>query len=286
MIKHLLLVGIFLFTFTSPFFAQQMPSLGIVADLEKDSLAYASGFRLMGVTVGSTISPSLREAQFVANLQKINKMRCQLYLCNVLFPSTLKIAGPEVNEKEVMDYFQALLARAKAVGVKHLVLGSGGARRLPDGYEAEKAKADFVTLGRKMANAARSYDVVILLESLNSTETNFLNKLSEAADVVRRVNHPNLRLNADIYHMLKEGESPEAIRNAADVIVYAEIAEKDGRSFPGKKGEDFRPYLQALKDIEFKGPLFIEGRSDDWPVDLPKALSFLTKQLGEVYHQP
>lgn len=265
--------------------AQKIPKLGMVAALENDSLLYAAGFRLIGTTVSSTISPSLSDEEFAANLQKIKALKSRLYMCNVLFPGSLKIAGPAVDEAKVLNYLDAVLARAKKAGVKHLILGSGGARRLPDDYDKEKAKTDFAALAKKMAMAAQQYGVTIILENLNSTETNFLNKLSDAADVVRQVAHPSFRLNADIYHMLKEEESPEEIRKAGDLIVYSEIAEKEGRTLPGVSGEDFRPYLRALKDIRFKGPILIEGRVNNLQADVPKAYAYLTAQLKEAYQK-
>jgi sugar phosphate isomerase/epimerase len=263
--------------------AQKIPKLGMATGLENDSLLYASGFRLIGTSVGSLISPSLSEEEFAANLKKIKALKCRLYMCNVLFPGSLKIAGPEVDEAKVLSYLEAVLGRARKAGVKHLILGSGGARKLPEGYDREKAKTEFAVLTRKMAIAAKRYRITIILESLNSTETNFINRLSDAADVVRGASHPNFRLNADIYHMLKEGEPPEEIRKAGDVIVYSEIAEKEQRTLPGVVREDFRPYLQALKDIRFKGPIIIEGRVGDIRVDVPQAFHYLTQQLREVY---
>jgi sugar phosphate isomerase/epimerase len=279
--KHLLLFCSLLFA--GYLSAQKMPALGMVTGIENDSLLFASGFRLIGTTVGSTISPSLSKEEFLANSKKIQALKCRLYMCNVLFPGTLKIAGPAVEEEKVLDYLQAVLARAREAGVKHLILGSGGARKLPDGYDKEKAIADFAVLCRKMAMAAKAKGITIILENLNSTETNFLNKLSEAAAVVRAVYHPFFRLNADIYHMLKEGESPDEIRKAGKLIVYSEIAEKEGRTLPGVAGEDFRPYLKALKDIRYKGPIIIEGRTNDLKADVPKAFTFLSGQLKEVY---
>ena len=62
-----------------------------------------------------------------------------------------------------------------------------------------------------MAAVAAKYDVILALENLNSTECNFINTLSEALAVVKAVDHPNFRLCVDIYHMLKENESPAAI---------------------------------------------------------------------------
>jgi sugar phosphate isomerase/epimerase len=284
--KILFAVKLFLLLlFITNLHAQKIPALGMVTDLENDSLLYAAGFRLIGTTVGSTISPSLSEEEFAANLRKIKKLKSKLYMCNVLFPGSLKIAGPDVDETKVLAYLTSVLGRAQKAGVKHLILGSGGARRLPDDYDKEKAKAEFAALAGKMAMAAKPYGITIILENLNSTETNFINKLSDAADVVRRVGQPNFKLNADIYHMLKEGEAPEEIRKAGDVIIYSEIAEKEGRTLPGVAGENFRPYLQALKDIKFSGPLIIEGKVGDMAVDVPQAFRFLSAQLKEVYQE-
>ncbi|MBB1283760.1 sugar phosphate isomerase/epimerase [Flavisolibacter sp. BT320] len=272
------------FSFLAPGLrAQSIPSLGMVSSLENDSLLYASGFRLIGTSVGSLISPSLSEEVFQENLKKIATLKCSLYMCNVLFPPNLKITGPDVNEKAVLDYLEAVLQRAQKAGVPHLILGSGGARRLPEVYDPKKAKADFVLLARKMAEAAQKKNVVVVLENLNSTETNFLTTLREAADVVRTVDHPSFRLNADIYHMLKVGESPDEIRKAGNLIIYSEIAEKEARTLPGVAGDNFRPYLQALKDIRFKGPIIIEGKVNALHTDAPKAFSALMKQLREVY---
>ncbi|NTS43662.1 sugar phosphate isomerase/epimerase [Flavisolibacter sp. BT320] len=263
--------------------AQALPTLGMVSNLENDSLLHAAGFRAIGTSVGSLISPSLSEEAFQQNRKKLTSLKCSLYMCNILFPASLKLAGPNVDETNVLDYLQAVLQRAQKAGVRQLILGSGGARRLPEGYETEKAKASFVLLAKKMAVLAKQYNVTIILENLNSTETNFLTTLREAAAVVRSVNHSSFRLNADIYHMLKEGESPEEIRKAGDLIVYAEIAEKEGRTLPGVAGDDFRPYLQALKDIGFKGFILVEGNMKAIGEDAPKAYAALMQQLKEVY---
>jgi sugar phosphate isomerase/epimerase len=261
----------------------QRNTLGIIAPLDNDSLMYASGFRLNGATVGSTLSPTLSEDEFLERVEVMKKTRCKVYLCNVLFPGSLKIAGPDVDEKQVLDYLDKVVTRAERAEIQNLTLGSGGARRLPEGYDKTKATDDFIVLAGKMAVVAKAHGVTIILENLNSTETNFITKLREAAEIVRRVDHPNFRLNADIYHMLKENESAEEIKNAGKLIVYCEIAEKQNRALPGVSREDFRPYLSALKDIKYKGPILIEGNSDNFKRDIPLAFQYLSRQLQEVY---
>lgn len=257
--------------------------LGVATDLNHDSLLYASGFRLMGTSVGNLLAPSLPDSAFARKVELLRSMKCKLFMCNVLFPGELKIAGPDVNAEAVLTYLEGVLKRADAAGVENLILGSGGARRLPGNYDKSKATADFILLAKKMAALAAKYNVRIILENLNSTETNFLNTVRESADVVRRVSHPNFRLNADLYHMLKEDESPESIVNAGKLIVYVELAEEKDRSLPGVNGEDFGPYLQALRKVGFEGPIMIEGRVTDPATDFPRAFRYLSSQISQVY---
>jgi sugar phosphate isomerase/epimerase len=273
---------LFLALAVSPIFGQKI-TLGMATALENDSIIYSAGFPLIGTTVENLISPNIADSLFVKKLEQIRTLNCKIIMCNVLFPGKIKIAGPEVNEKQVLDYLESVLKRARKAGVPNLILGSGGARRLPDDYSTEKAKADFVILAGKMAKLAKKYDVHIILENLNSTETNFLTTLNDAADVVRKVNHSYLRLNCDIYHMMRENESPEEIVKAKGLITYCELAEKEGRTLPGVAGDDFRPYLVALKKIGFEGPMVIEGKTNDLKKDASIAFGYLTTEINEVF---
>lgn len=263
--------------------AQAIPTLGMIASLEQDSLLHAAGFSFLGESVGKMLSPSLSDTAFLVNKQKIANAKTKVYVCNVLFPSTLKIAGPEVDEDKVLNYLDKVFFRAKQAGIPVIVLGSGGARRLPDNYDYVAAKTAFTALARKMARVAQKHGIILAIENLNSTETNFLTTLQEAADVVKAVDHPHFRLNADIYHMMKENEPPHHIVAAGNIIVYVEVAEKEERTLPGVKGDDFRPYFKALETIGYKGPLFIEGRVNNPKKEIPFAYDYLTRQLREIY---
>jgi sugar phosphate isomerase/epimerase len=262
---------------------KKIPRLGIVAPMEQDSLIYASGFRMLGESVGKMLSPSLTEEQFQQNLTRIKSTRCKVYLCNIFFPGSIKIAGPEVDENRVLSYADTVFSRAKKAGISFIVLGSGGARRFPEGYDVEKAKADFAVLCRKLAIVASKYGIMIALENLQTAETNFLTTLKSAAELVRVVDHSNFKLNADIFHMMREGESPQSIVDAADILAYCEIAEKQNRSLPGVQGDDFKPYLRALRKAKYKGHIFIEGNTNNAANDIPLSFKYLTKQLEEVY---
>ena len=47
------------------------------------------------------------------------------------------------------------------------------------------------------------------------------------------------------------------------------------RTAPGRKGDDFRPYLRALRDIGYDGMISIECRWEDFAAELPRAIRTL-----------
>ncbi|RYD74139.1 MAG: sugar phosphate isomerase/epimerase [Sphingobacteriales bacterium] len=279
------IVAILLSLFLSGF--QREPkhfiALGIVAPIEKDSLVSASGFGLIGESVGRMIAPSLSEEKFKLNLKAISKLKTKLYMCNVMFPGQMKIAGPNVKENVVLDYVDSLFQRAQQAKITLIVLGSGTARRLPEDYDVKKATLEFASLCRKIAGVAAKYKVKIALENLQSKETNFLNTVKAAAEVVRLVDHPNFKLNADIFHMRREHESPESIINAKDLLIHCEIAEDEERTLPGIKGDDFTDYFKALKTANYRGPVFVEAGSSYSDAQLKYCAQFLNQQIDKVY---
>lgn len=264
-------------------YAQSIPKLGIASSIANDSILYASGYGLIGESVSRMVSPKLSEDQLQRNLLSLKKAKCKVYMCNVFFPSDIKIAGEGVNEDRVISYADTVFKRAKLLKIPVIVLGSGGPRKLTEGYDYKKAEKDFAALCLKLAKTAQKYDIQIVLENLNSTETNFITTLKEAASIVRRVNHPNFKLNADIYHMMKENESPQSIIDAGDIITYCEIAEKENRTPPGIERDDFMPYLKALKAINYNGYIFIEGRWTNLGKEAPIAKAYLEDQLKVAY---
>ena len=280
-----IIVSVILFVFSFGFIPKEetIPPLGIVFRLEQDSLVYSAGFRMIGESVGRMLSPTLSDEQFQQNVTRIKSARCKVFICNIFFPSTMKIAGPEVDETGVLSYADTVLSRAQKAGLSFIILGSGGSRRIPDGYDAQKAKNDFIQLCKKLAVVAGKYKIIIALEGLQSSETNFLNTLKTAGEIVRGVNHSSFRLNADIFHMMRENESPQGIIDYADVLAHCEIAEKQTRSFPGIMGDNFKPYLRALRKANYKGKIFIEGNTSDPVNDLHLSFKYLSRQLKEVY---
>lgn len=266
----------------SSVFAQKQPEIGIAQSLDNDSLLYASGYRYIVENVQNLLSPiKVSDEQFQKNLNRIKQSKVKIYAVNVFIPGEFKLVGPDVDEAKILLYCERVFQRCQAADVKMIVWGSGGARRIPDGFDRTKAKEQFIVIARKVAAMAARFNIMLALENLNSTETNFINTVEEALAIVKSVDHSNFKLCADIYHMLRENEGPAIIEQSKKHLIHCDIAEKNNRNAP--TSEDFTPYLKALKKIRYSGKIIIEGRWENLEQQAATSFQFLQKQIDSVY---
>jgi sugar phosphate isomerase/epimerase len=264
--------------------SQKKPEIGIASDLKNDSLLYALGYRDLVESIAKLFSPkAVSEEQFQKNLIQIKGLRMNIYAVNIFIPGELKLVGPDVNQKAIMEHAKVVFERCKRADINMIVWGSGGARRIPDGFDREKAKAQFIDIASKVSKLAGEYNILIVLENLNSTETNFINTVKEAYEIVKTVDHPQFRLCADIYHMLMDQESPEIILKTKKYLVHCDIAERLNRRPPGINKEDFRPYLRALKQAGYNRKIVLECRWENFAEEAKMARQYLQEQIDEVY---
>jgi sugar phosphate isomerase/epimerase len=257
--------------------------LGVYAAYDKANFLKESGCTYIEESVAGFLIPADGDEQYEKNLQKLKHDNFPIKSYVILLPAALKTLGPDANHEAILQRTDLVLKRAKECGSQYIVFGSGGSRMIPEGFDRDKAKAQHIELTRKMAPLAEKYGVTIAVEPLNRGETNFINSLAEGVEIVDAVKSPRVKLLCDIYHMLKEDEPATEIVKYGKHIVHCHIAEKENRTPPGVKGDDFRPYLGALKKINYKGGLSIECFVyNDFDAEAKKGIEVLKKQLSEV----
>ncbi len=197
---------------------------------------------------------------------------------NCFFPNSLPNTGPEVNPIALDAWVSIACRRAAALGVGIIVFGSGGSRRVPEGFSRDKAREQIVDNLKRYGPIAGDNGVTIALESLSSGGCNFITTVDEAAGIVRSVNHPNIRVLADTYHMASDGEGPGSIRRAGELVVHVHCAEVDGRGPLGTVGEDQRPYFRALKDVGYDGRISLECKWNDLSAQVAGGVAELRQQ--------
>jgi sugar phosphate isomerase/epimerase len=225
--------------------------------------------------------PQESDNKFEDKLKAAEKAPLKVYSYNGFLPGTLKSTGPETDHDAILKYAETAFVRAQRLDSKIIVFGSGGSRNLPEGFSYEQGTEQFTALLKRMGPIAAKYNITVVIEPLNRKECNFINSVKEGADIARAVNHPNIAVLADIYHMAIEDEGPESLRYAGELLRHCHMAERDGRKMPGTNNYDFTPYFKALKDIHYQGRLSLEGRWDNFDEQLAPVIAYLNEQWGK-----
>jgi sugar phosphate isomerase/epimerase len=256
------------------------PKIGICTSVTNAAIAKNAGCDYIEEGVRSFLVPDRPEAEFREKLALLGGSPLPVAACNSFLPEALKSVGPEARPDDIIAFAATAFRRAREAGTRHIVFGSSGSRNIPDGFDRAEARHQFIRLLRRMGPVAREYGVVVVLEPLRRDESNFINTVAEGAAIVREVDDPGIRLLADIYHMLCEDEGPGSIVAAGPLLAHCHIAEEDGRTPPGVHGEDFTPYLEALRRIGYAGGISFESRWTDVATELPVAVKTLEAQIA------
>lgn len=238
-------------------------------------------FDFIEANTQSLFVPESADTDFDAKVSELGSRRHDILASNCFLPGDLKVSGPSIDRDRLARYADTAFRRAAFTGAKNIVFGSGGARQIPDGWSHALAFEQFIDALKTCAPLAQKHGVTLLVEPLNRAECNLVNTVMEGAVAVARANHPNIRLLVDFFHMLRNGESPDDIIKVGPWIAHAHIAEKEDRTAPGVKGDDFRPFLAALKYAGYTGTLSVECQFGlDAHAESVVAIDAVRKQLG------
>jgi D-psicose/D-tagatose/L-ribulose 3-epimerase len=111
---------------------------------------------------------------------------------------------------------------------------------------------------REIARVAEDCGVDFCLEVLNRFENYLLNTSQEGVDFVRQVDHPNVKVMLDTFHMnIEEVSIAGAIRTAGAYLGHFHTGECN-RMVPGKGRMAWREIAEALHDISYDGAVVME----------------------------
>ena len=183
---------------------------------------------------------------------------------------------PEGTGKRVQDYLAGAFARAQELGVRVVVFGSGGARRVPEGVtpaQAYRYLADYLALAGRMA---AQHGLSIAVEPLRAAECNIIHHVAEAQYLAQRSGQRNVWALADLYHMMQGNENCAAIEERG--VIHCHIADRARRFYPaagdGSEG-DYKAFFAALQKSGYDGRVSIEGRCEDFARDAEASFALL-----------
>jgi D-psicose/D-tagatose/L-ribulose 3-epimerase len=224
---------------------------------------------------------AMSEDDFQAFKAKLmaSPIRCECYN-SFIRRKDLRVVGDHVNWNALNEYLDHTLARCRELGGSIVVWGSAGSRNVEPGYSREKAWSQIKEFLGRAGKIARRHHMIIAIEPLRHQESNIINTGAEALKLVREVNHPNIKMIIDYYHMRVEQESPEIVWKARKEIVHFHFANPKGRLWPKSPAEDpvYAEFFRQVKRIHFHGGISIEGRGS-LAQDATASLAFFRQEI-------
>ena len=250
--------------------------VGYCSTLKNIDAAKAAGFDY--VELGTSEIAALSDEDYEKAVAHIKQVGLPVPVTNLFLPAALKVTGPQIDRDQQTAYVRRAFARLARLGTEIVVFGSGGARRVPDGFPKDEAFKQLVEFGKRIAPEARAHGLTVAIEPLRREETNIINSAAEGLELVRAIDDPNFQLMVDFYHLASEKEDPEIVVRAREQIRHLHMANPQGRVFPLEWTEyDYAPFFATLRKIGYARRISVEASAKDFPSEAPKAIALLRR---------
>lgn len=114
---------------------------------------------------------------------------------------------------------------------------------------------------RRLGDYAEKKKIDIALE-MEPFRLSLLNNINEMVRFVDECNHPRVRANIDISHLVLSDSSPAEVKKLRGRAIHVHLSDCDGKVHgdlpPGRGVVKFAPYLQAIKELAIDGVVSIE----------------------------
>jgi sugar phosphate isomerase/epimerase len=122
----------------------------------------------------------------------------------------------------------------------------------------EEAEGRFVQLARELCDYAAQKDVTLVLEPINRYEIDFVHSVPEGFDLVRKVDRPNMKLMADLFHMnIEDVDIAGELARHRGALAYLHLADSN-RLAPGQGHLNFSEVFAELRQADYRGWLAVE----------------------------
>jgi D-psicose/D-tagatose/L-ribulose 3-epimerase len=205
---------------------------------------------------------ALDDLDFKQGAEILRENNLSVSVCAAMGPDR-DLIHPDADIRENgMDYLRQCIEATKTLGGTNLVgpLYSAVGRTWQSTPEERARDLDLLVDNLSaLSNYAGDRGVVLCVEPLNRFETSFMNLAEQVIEVVDRVDHPACQIMLDTFHMnIEEKSLGNAIRAVGPRLKHLHSCEND-RGAPGSGNVDWEGVKQAIKDIQYDGPVVIES---------------------------
>lgn len=204
---------------------------------------------------------------------------------NAALPPEIILCGEGYDLDLAKEYAENLCKRGSLLGITAIGIGSPNSRKYKNDDSLElawKQVEDFLSM---FADVAAQYNIIVMYESLNHTESQFGLRIREGAELIERLGKDNLKLVFDIYHMHMEQESLEEVKAALPYIHHVHIAERVGteRRYPTKDLYDYyKNAIGLVMEYGYDNAICTEAFDGDVYEGAKRSISLLKEIVADV----
>lgn len=203
-------------------------NIGWFEDLDEVMYQYIAEHGFAGIEIAPTrIFPE----NPYESLEQANKWAKQLFqqyqlsvssMQSIWYGRTENIFESEESRDVLLEYTKKAIHFASNIGCNNLVFGCPKNRNRIDGRSEESCDSFFY----EIAEYAKKLGTVFAMEP-NPTiyNTNFINETSQALDLVKRIQHPNFKVNLDLGTIIQNEEKVELLKDNIAYINHVHISE-------------------------------------------------------------
>ena len=164
----------------------------------------------------------------------------------------LRLTDPDARRRErARDFVRSIIDFGGPLGAPAIIGSMQGRHR----EDVDHATAMGWLTGSlfELADHAGEHGVPLIYEPLNRYETNLINTLGAAAEMLDTLETNNVKLLADLFHMnIEEADPAAALREAGERVGHVHFVDSNRR--PAGLGHlDYPPIVAALRAIDYQG---------------------------------
>lgn len=124
----------------------------------------------------------------------------------------------------------------------------------------------------EMADYAEAHGVLLALEPVNRFEGYLINTAEEMIGFIEMVNHPNVGITLDTFHMnIEEEDFYKSFKSVGRLLYHVHLSENH-RGIPGTGHIPWRDVFRALRELDYNRWAIVEA----WDMNV------LLSELGEI----
>ena len=197
------------------------------------------------------------------NFNEVNKLNEEYNIkvnsiCSI-FTSERDLINPEkLMRIKAIDYCKQIADMGAEIQSTTMIVAPSPVGKIESIKSEEEEMKYAIESIQQVGEYAQKAGISISIEPWNRYETYFINRLEQAEKILDALDLTNAGIHGDTFHMsIEEVNIANAYRKIGSKLNHCHIADSN-RAAPGTGHTDFRPILQALKDINFSNYITME----------------------------